>query len=210
MRAIAAGLSDVGLQREHNEDSFVVLNEYDLYIVADGMGGHRAGDVAIEARHRDHQRVLQVDRQRRRDLAVPLRHQPLGRREPPPHRHPRRQPPDLRAKRQARANTTAWARRWSAPCSARRRTACTSATSATSRCYRVRARRAAADDARPLAHQRLPDGDARPHRGAAERAPEERHHPRARECRTRSWSTCSTTSRSPATSTCSAPTASRA
>jgi protein phosphatase len=46
MRAIAAGVSDVGLQREHNEDSFVVLKEYDLYVVADGMGGHRAGDVA--------------------------------------------------------------------------------------------------------------------------------------------------------------------
>src|SRR5579871_4108146 len=46
MRAIAVGLSDVGLQREHNEDSFLVLNEYDLYVVADGMGGHRAGDVA--------------------------------------------------------------------------------------------------------------------------------------------------------------------
>ncbi len=58
MRAIATGLSDVGLQREHNEDSFVVLSEaagagtggtgagYDLFIVADGMGGHRAGDVA--------------------------------------------------------------------------------------------------------------------------------------------------------------------
>ncbi|HWL85990.1 MAG TPA: Stp1/IreP family PP2C-type Ser/Thr phosphatase [Polyangiaceae bacterium] len=46
MRAIAAGLSDVGLQREHNEDSFIVLKEYDLFVVADGMGGHRAGDVA--------------------------------------------------------------------------------------------------------------------------------------------------------------------
>jgi protein phosphatase len=46
MRAVAAGLSDVGLQREHNEDSFVVLTEYDLFVVADGMGGHRAGDVA--------------------------------------------------------------------------------------------------------------------------------------------------------------------
>jgi len=46
MRAIAAGVSDVGLQREHNEDSFVVLKEYDLFVVADGMGGHRAGDVA--------------------------------------------------------------------------------------------------------------------------------------------------------------------
>ena len=46
MRALASGLSDVGLQREHNEDSFVVLKEYDLFVVADGMGGHRAGDVA--------------------------------------------------------------------------------------------------------------------------------------------------------------------
>ena len=46
MRAYAAGLSDVGLQREHNEDSFIVLNDFDLYVVADGMGGHRAGDVA--------------------------------------------------------------------------------------------------------------------------------------------------------------------
>jgi len=46
MRAIAVGLTDVGLQREHNEDSFVVLKEFDLFVVADGMGGHRAGDVA--------------------------------------------------------------------------------------------------------------------------------------------------------------------
>ncbi len=46
LRAIAAGMSDVGLQREHNEDSFIVLKEYDLFVVADGMGGHRAGDVA--------------------------------------------------------------------------------------------------------------------------------------------------------------------
>ncbi|MDQ3037871.1 MAG: Stp1/IreP family PP2C-type Ser/Thr phosphatase [Myxococcota bacterium] len=46
MHIVAAGLSDVGQQREHNEDSFVILPDYDLYIVADGMGGHRAGDVA--------------------------------------------------------------------------------------------------------------------------------------------------------------------
>jgi len=46
MRAIASGLTDVGLQRDHNEDSYAVLSEYDLFIVADGMGGHRAGDVA--------------------------------------------------------------------------------------------------------------------------------------------------------------------
>ncbi|HNS99584.1 MAG TPA: Stp1/IreP family PP2C-type Ser/Thr phosphatase [Polyangiaceae bacterium] len=46
MRIVASGLTDVGLQREHNEDSFLVLEEHDLFIVADGMGGHRAGDVA--------------------------------------------------------------------------------------------------------------------------------------------------------------------
>jgi len=46
MNVIAAGLSDVGLQREHNEDSYCILTEFDLFVVADGMGGHKAGDVA--------------------------------------------------------------------------------------------------------------------------------------------------------------------
>jgi protein phosphatase len=46
MRAVAAGLTDVGLQREHNEDSYAVAEQHDLFVVADGMGGHQAGDVA--------------------------------------------------------------------------------------------------------------------------------------------------------------------
>lgn len=46
MRAVASALTDVGLQREHNEDCFAVLSEHDLFLVADGMGGHQAGDVA--------------------------------------------------------------------------------------------------------------------------------------------------------------------
>lgn len=46
MRAFATGMTDVGLQRDHNEDSYAILSEFDLFIVADGMGGHRAGDVA--------------------------------------------------------------------------------------------------------------------------------------------------------------------
>lgn len=46
MDFIAAGLSDVGLQREVNEDSFSILPQHRLFLVADGMGGHKAGDVA--------------------------------------------------------------------------------------------------------------------------------------------------------------------
>jgi protein phosphatase len=46
MRAIAAGLTDVGKQRVHNEDKFVLLPEFSVYVVADGMGGHQSGEVA--------------------------------------------------------------------------------------------------------------------------------------------------------------------
>jgi len=40
------GMTDVGLRRENNEDCFAILNDRDIYIVADGMGGHNAGEVA--------------------------------------------------------------------------------------------------------------------------------------------------------------------
>ena len=46
LRVVAAGRSDVGLLREHNEDSFALLPAHELFIVADGMGGHNAGEVA--------------------------------------------------------------------------------------------------------------------------------------------------------------------
>jgi protein phosphatase len=42
----SSGISDVGLKREGNEDSFSVEDSLGLYIVADGMGGHLAGEVA--------------------------------------------------------------------------------------------------------------------------------------------------------------------
>lgn len=42
-----AGLTDVGREREHNEDSFLVRSP--LFVVADGMGGAEAGEVASQA-----------------------------------------------------------------------------------------------------------------------------------------------------------------
>jgi protein phosphatase len=42
----SAGLTDVGKKREGNEDAFLINEELGLYIVADGMGGHQAGEVA--------------------------------------------------------------------------------------------------------------------------------------------------------------------
>lgn len=43
-----AGLSDIGLRRKNNEDAvYYIQNQYGtLLIVADGMGGHRKGEVA--------------------------------------------------------------------------------------------------------------------------------------------------------------------
>jgi len=42
----ASGLTDVGLKRDCNEDAFSKDDANALYIVADGMGGHLAGEVA--------------------------------------------------------------------------------------------------------------------------------------------------------------------
>src|SRR3989304_536543 len=40
------GVTDVGLRRKLNEDSLILDNALGLFIVADGMGGHNAGEIA--------------------------------------------------------------------------------------------------------------------------------------------------------------------
>lgn len=46
MELRAEGASHTGRVRAHNEDSFLLVPEQRLYLVADGMGGHNAGEVA--------------------------------------------------------------------------------------------------------------------------------------------------------------------
>lgn len=46
MKILAHGLTDQGLARTHNEDSFFADKDLGLLVVADGMGGHSAGEVA--------------------------------------------------------------------------------------------------------------------------------------------------------------------
>jgi len=42
----SAGLTHVGRVRDNNEDAYLVMPEHNLYVVADGMGGHACGEVA--------------------------------------------------------------------------------------------------------------------------------------------------------------------
>ena len=44
----SAGITDVGKKRKGNEDALFLDDALGLYVVADGMGGHRAGEIASQ------------------------------------------------------------------------------------------------------------------------------------------------------------------
>ena len=46
MKLKAAGKSHKGMKRRNNEDNYLISPDLGIYLVADGMGGHRAGEVA--------------------------------------------------------------------------------------------------------------------------------------------------------------------
>jgi serine/threonine protein phosphatase PrpC len=45
---VSFGISDIGLVRQNNEDVWAELPSHHFYLLTDGMGGHRAGEVAAK------------------------------------------------------------------------------------------------------------------------------------------------------------------
>ena len=70
----SAASTHVGMRREANEDRYAIVPELGLYLVADGMGGHKAGQVASQLAAEGAIRAIEALQGASVSLAERLRH----------------------------------------------------------------------------------------------------------------------------------------
>jgi PPM family protein phosphatase len=122
VKLIAAGVTNVGMKRAHNEDNHILVPEENLFVVADGMGGHASGEVASELAVNsvaDFFKITTADEEQtwpyKEEKGLKLRG------EPPRRRHQARQPAGSSRPPRPTSASAAWAPPSSACCSPKQR-----------------------------------------------------------------------------------------
>lgn len=80
MRLKCAGLTDPGMCRDNNEDSFLVSQSESFVVVADGMGGHQSGEVASAMAIKEIKEYYEATKDVDTPIEIPM--WPVGRRKP--------------------------------------------------------------------------------------------------------------------------------